>query len=381
MQFSIDRQQFYKLLQRAQSIVSKNDIHESISQHVKIEVRDNNVYLTAMNDSLYLTTMITNCVNIQTPGSICVKFARLFNIIKVLGSDVCNITVNDLVAGPMVIQNGHTDVTIDSCRAASDYPKSDESNEEIRLDLIGSSLKRIITETVFSVGTRQGLNGIHIDIRSEENMLRFVSTDGNRMSWSAAPLTDLWFDSEQSTVQQHLLPIESIQEIKKLCPDDEACRLLFGPHGFVFETEESRLQGSVLGGKFPPYEKTLNTLYKSVPNKAVLERVKTSAICDRVKTISMDKEKASLNMLFEQEEVVFSMTENGKRIFEDHLNMDFEGNDVHIAFKCQYFQDVLKSLESEFILLNLGRGENDACIVRVPERNDCEFIIMPMKIN
>ena len=86
-------------------------------------------------------------------------------------------------------------------------------------------MKRIITETVFSVGTRQGLNGIYIDIRSEENMLRFVSTDGNRMSWSAAPLTDLWFDSEQSTVQQHLLPIESIQEIK-LCPDDEACRCI-----------------------------------------------------------------------------------------------------------------------------------------------------------
>ena len=73
--------------------------------------------------------------------------------------------------------------------------------------------------------------------------------------------------------------------------------------------------------------------------------------------------------------------ENGKRIFEDHLNMDFEGNSVHVAFKCQYFQDVLRSLESEFVLLNLGRGENDACIVRVPERDDCEFVIMPMKIN
>lgn len=381
MQFSIDRQQLHKLLQRAQSIISKNDIQDNILQHVKLEVRDGNIYLTARNDSLDFTTMIAGCVNIQTPGSICVKFARLFNIVKVLGSDVCNISVNDLVAGPMVIQNGHTDVTIDSCRAASDYPRSDETNEEIRLNLIGSELKRIITETIFSIGTRQGLNGLHIDIRPEESMLRFVSTDGNRMSWSAAPLTDLWFDSEASLVQQHLLPLESIQEIRKLCPEEEPCRLLFGPHGFIFETEESRLQGSVLGGKFPPYEKTLNNLYKSVPNKALLERTKTSAICDRVRTISIDKEKASLNMLFEEEEVVFSMTENGKRIFADHLPMDFEGNKVHIAFKCQYFQDVLKSLDSEFILLNLGRGENDACIVRVPERENCEFIIMPMKIN
>ena len=220
-----------------------------------------------MNDSLYLTTMVAGCVNIQRPGSICVKFARLFNIIKVLGSDICNISVNDLVAGPMVIQNGNTDVTIDSCRAATDYPKSDETNEEIRLSLTGGSLKRIITETVFSVGTRQGLNGIHVDIRPHESVLRFVSTDGNRMSWSAGSLTDLWFESDQSSGQQHLLPMESILEIRKLCPDDESCSLLFGPHGFVFETDECRLQGSVLGGKFPPYEKTLNTLYKSVPNK------------------------------------------------------------------------------------------------------------------
>src|SRR6056300_541677 len=98
MQFSIDRQQLHKLLQRAQSIISKNDIQDNILQHVKLEVRDGNIYLTARNDSLDFKTMIAGCVNIQTPGSICVKFARLFNIVKVLGSDVCNISVNDLVA-------------------------------------------------------------------------------------------------------------------------------------------------------------------------------------------------------------------------------------------------------------------------------------------
>ena len=41
------------------------------------------------------------------------------------------------------------------------------------------------------------------------------------------------------------------------------------------------------------------------------------------------------------------MSENGKRIFEDHLEIDFEGNPVEIAFKCQYVQDILKALDSE----------------------------------
>ena len=68
----------------------------------------------------------------------------------------------------------------------------------------------------------------------------------------------------------------------------------------------------MLGGNFPPYPKTLNNLYRSVVNVATLDRVKTNAICDRVRTISINKDNASLNMEFSDQEVTFSLSQNGR---------------------------------------------------------------------
>ena len=238
----------------------------------------------------------------------------------------------------------------------------------------------MITESAFSIGSRQGLNGIHVDVNQEHGSLRFVSTDGNRMSWSSAKMVELSTESGAKVeLNQKLLSWTSVMEMKKICVENVNCSLGFGDHSFIFKTENAFLQGSILGGNFPQYQQTLNNLYKRVPNKALLNRSKTNAICDRVRTIANEKDKASLNMEFKEQEVIFSMSQNGKRIFEDHLPIDFEGDSVKIAFKCQYFQDVLKSLDSDLIVLNLGRGENDACILRVPNRDDCEYIIMPMK--
>ena len=122
MQFTISRHDLYQILQKAQSIIPKNDLQPGIGQHVKIEVQNNRISLTAFGESIYLHTHVDDCVQVQTPGSICVKFSRLFNIIKVLGSDICNISVLDTIAGPFVIQNGYTDVTIDECRSAQEFP-------------------------------------------------------------------------------------------------------------------------------------------------------------------------------------------------------------------------------------------------------------------
>jgi DNA polymerase III beta subunit len=380
VQFTISRHDLYQILQKAQSIIPKNDLQPGIGQHVKLEVQNNRISLTAFGEGLYLHTHVDDCVQVQTAGSICVKFSRLFNIVKVLGSDICNISVQDVIAGPLIIQNGYTDVTIDECRSAQEFPPPQNLNPELEIILSGLDFKRLITESAFSIGSRQGLNGIHVDVNQDDSSLRFVSTDGNRMSWSAAQMINLSTDQESHVeLNQKLLSMSSVMEMKKICVEEVDCSLGFGDHAFIFKTENAFLQGSILGGNFPRYQQTLHNLYKKVPNKALLDRKKTNAICDRVRTIATEKDKASLNMEFNDQEVIFSMHQNGKQIFQDHLPIDFEGESVKIAFKCQYFQDVLKSLESDLIVLNLGRGENDACILRVPERADCEYIIMPMK--
>lgn len=385
MKFIINRKDLSNILQRVQTIVSGQagkEIKNPILNHIKMEVAENRITITASGaggEGLSLITHMDDCVQVLQPGSICVKFARLFNIVKVLGHETCTISVEDVMTGPMIIHNGRTDVTIDECRYAEEFPPIGQFAKDLQITMKTEELRRMIAESEFSIGKRPNFNGMHIAFNEEEKTLRFVSTDANRMSWSEASVETIQIANDPELTKMLLSP-KAVAEIKRCCSEGEDCTLSFGENGFMFETNQVFLLGYMLGGNFPPYQKTLNNLYRSVVNVATLDRVKTNAICDRVRTISINKDNASLNMEFSDQEVTFSLSQNGKKIFEDHLEIDFEGNPVEIAFKCQYVQDILKALDSELVKFHLGRTRDEACIVRVPERGGCEYVIMPMRI-
>ncbi len=387
MKFIINRKDLSTILQRVQSIVSgqaSKEIKGPILNHVKIDVMDNRITVTASGASgegLSLITHMDDCVQVEQPGSICVKFARLFNIVKVLGHETCTISVEDSMTGPMVIQNGRTDVTIDECRAAADFPPVQDFTTDLTLILNPADLKRMIGESEFSIGKRQNFNGMHVDFNQDEQKLRFVSTDANRMSWSEVKVLDSQVVGVDPELNKKLLSPKAVAEIKRCSGEGEQCTLSFGDNGFTLQSDNMLLIGNMLGGIFPPYKKTLDNLYRNVSNIATLNRTDTNAICDRVRTIAINKDNASLNMSFTDQEVVFSLSQSTKRIFEDHLEIDYEGSPVEIAFKCQYVQDILKALESELIIFHLGKTRDEACIVRVPGRTDCEYVIMPMRFN
>ena len=91
MKFIINRKDLSSILQRVQTIVSGQagkEIKNPILNHIKMDVADNRITITASGASgegLSLVTHMDDCVQVLEPGSICVKFARLFNIVKVLG--------------------------------------------------------------------------------------------------------------------------------------------------------------------------------------------------------------------------------------------------------------------------------------------------------
>jgi DNA polymerase III sliding clamp (beta) subunit (PCNA family) len=45
----------------------------------------------------------------------------------------------------------------------------------------------------------------------------------------------------------------------------------------------------------------------------------------------------------------------------------------------KYFQDILGATKSDRIQLEMGDAL-DPCIVRIPDRDDCEFVVMPMRM-
>ena len=66
--------------------------------------------------------------------------------------------------------------------------------------------------------------------------------------------------------------------------------------------------------------------------------------------------------------------------FDEGLVIDYDGTPIQFAFNLHFFQEVLGALSSDEIVLNLGNVESDACFITVPNRDDCKFVIMPMKM-
>ena len=66
--------------------------------------------------------------------------------------------------------------------------------------------------------------------------------------------------------------------------------------------------------------------------------------------------------------------------FEEEIEADFDGMPIRVAFNLKYFQDILHAVEGEILQLELG-DVLDPCILKLTERNDCQFVIMPMRLN
>ena len=66
--------------------------------------------------------------------------------------------------------------------------------------------------------------------------------------------------------------------------------------------------------------------------------------------------------------------------FNEELDIDFDGAPIKVAFNLKYFQDILNAVDGDFLSLELG-DVLDPCIVKLSNRTDCQFVIMPMRLN
>ena len=66
--------------------------------------------------------------------------------------------------------------------------------------------------------------------------------------------------------------------------------------------------------------------------------------------------------------------------FKEEIDADYVGDPIRIAFNIRYFQDILAAVDGDHLRLEFG-SDLDPCVVRIPGRDDCKFIVMPMRLN
>ena len=75
----------------------------------------------------------------------------------------------------------------------------------------------------------------------------------------------------------------------------------------------------------------------------------------------------------------FNKAVNEQEEAEEELEVSYKGDDIEIGFNVNYLLDALGAIESDEVTLSIVDG-NSSCLVREPGKDDCKYVVMPMRL-
>ena len=372
MDLYIDRDQLILGLSRVQGIVERRPTTAVLS-HVLLSAQGQSLRMSATDTTL---TLVADYVaRVESEGEISVDAQNLFAIARSLPGPTVHLVAE---AG------GRLAVTCDRAEfhlvglAASEFPPLPARDDRSTLGVRSLDLLRLIEETVFSVSAddnRYGLNGAHLEevtTDAGDARVRVVTTDGSRLSWSEAP-----YEGEFGMGRRMLLPRKALVELRKLVEADESrWEIAFGERSATFVTEGLHLVVRLVEGEFPDYRKVIPPIWK---RRVELSREPLTDALRRVAIVATDRNH-SVRFGFEPDALVVEAHNVDLGDAREEVPCELDGPAMKTGFNVRYFADLLSATRSDRIFLEMGEPL-DACIVRIGDRDDCLFVVMPMRLD
>jgi len=131
----------------------------------------------------------------------------------------------------------------------------------------------------------------------------------------------------------------------------------------------------LVDGEFPDYRQVLPSAFK----RSI--QLRTDRFADalrRVAIVATDRNH-SVRFAFQEDGLVLSASNVDMGDAREEVPAEVQGQPLVTGFNVKYFQDILGATKSDRIQLEMGDAL-DPCIVRIPDRDDCEFVVMPMRM-
>lgn len=371
MEFRIRREDLVRTLGRVQGVVEKRPT-TPILACVHILARPEGLRLTATDKAMTFIGDVE--ATVSTPGEVAVDAGTFYNTAKVLAGDVVHVALVD--QGRVEVRCGTAQFKLNAHNGA-DFPVTPPLDQSRVMTMQLADLRRVIGQTRFSIApddNRYGLGGAHVEdvAGQDESMVRLVTTDGNRLSWSEAP-----YRGEIGIGRKMLIPRKALTEIEKLLEgDDQPVELAFGERAALFRMAGVMLHIRLLEADFPDYRQVLPSVFK---RKVVVER---EALADALKRVSVMAADTSNSVRFAFDDGLLTLTarklDSGDS--REEVAIDLVGEPITMGLNARFVLEVLSAVHAPRISLELGDALAP-CIVRSPDDGHCLFVIMPVRLD
>ncbi|MDB4687768.1 DNA polymerase III subunit beta, partial [Akkermansiaceae bacterium] len=195
-----------------------------------------------------------------------------------------------------------------------------------------------------------------------------VATDGRRL---AMVENDLEFPSSHET--DFIVPTKAIQELQRHIGTEGDIMLRLSDNQVCFEVGSSIIVSKLIEGNYPNYRQVIPGESKE---RLTLSREQLLETTRRVSLLSSEKSN-SVKMTFglNQVDVMANSPDIGEA--NESIEVKYEGKEFSIAFNPEFLMAPLKSLEEEFVHLDLI-DEMSPGVLRTEDA--FLYVLMPMRV-
>ena len=365
MKLSAARDVLLKPLQAVIGVVERRQTMPILS-NVLLVAKDGELAVTATDLEVELVAQAE--VTVVDGGEITVSGRKLLDICRALpeGSDI-----DMSISGEkLVVRSGRSKFSLATLPAA-EFPSVEDIKAGQTIEVDQETLGRLIEKTHFSMAqqdVRYYLNGMLLETGGK--FLRAVATDGHRLAMCEAELDGASLDE-----QQVIVPRKGVLELQRLMNGEGSLNIELGPNHVRIQLEGIRFTSKLIDGRFPEYDRVIP---KESSNELSADRESFKAALQRTAILSNEKYRG-IRLIIRDSGVVMQAHNPEQEEAEEELEVQYSGEDIEIGFNVNYLLDALGAVSGDDVTLSVLDG-NSSCLIRQPGRDDCKFVVMPMRL-
>ncbi|MDX2498484.1 MAG: DNA polymerase III subunit beta [Desulfobacterales bacterium] len=372
MMFKIKKEDILEVLSRVQGITGRKS-NLAITSNILIRTTDNGIKLVVTDLETGFEGIYP--ANIESHGTITINSRKFYEIVKEFPSK--EIQINEVENYWIKIGNKNVEYNIVGMNP-DDFPETPEIEDVDFFTIDSEIFKDMIEKAIIISGApdekRTHITGIYFEIRHQkkENVVRMVSTDGNRLS-----KVDCIYEKDLKLPKETgiLVPKKGMSEVVKFLDSTGTVQVGIKNSNFIIKKDLETIIIRLLEGNFPEY----GDIIKRGSSHAIqMDRKMFVSMLKRMSILSSEDYKG---VIFNFKEDNLSITTTNPDLGESKEDMviDYKGDPIEVAFNPRYIMETMSVIDSEKIIVNIIDSEKP-CLLEGANKDTYLSVIMPMRI-
>ncbi len=371
MNLSIQKEKLSRLLYLTNTIVERKNTMPVLG-NVKLSA-ENGVLSVAATD-LEVSLLGNTPAEVKSPGAITVSGRVLYEIVRELPAE--DVIIRLAKGQRLEIESGASKFKINGI-SPEEFPSVMGITLKKPVAVEAGKLCEMIDRTAYAVSldeTRYNITGVCVEmvdgVFAAKAALRFVATDGHRLSFVDRPADGL------SVASSFIIPRKGIHELRKLLDSEEGVTKVEIAEGFfTAATDDVTIGIRLVDGQFPDYRQVIPSETKTTLEAA---RGEFLAAVKRVSLVTTDRSRSiRFGIVGNTLNVSSSSPEHGEA--SESFPVSKTGDDVSVGFSARYIVDLLGAMERSETITARFNGELGPGMFTGNGDEHYTCIVMPMR--